>query len=253
MLHPPEGFRPTSPRQYFWQLGLGPALCVAVVFGWHEASLAFLALSLPGMAAGAGMAWLSVFGRRQAILGSLTAWCFFYLPLALAATLIAMPAEARPGAITLGIVGIQCLTLILATAWHGRRCPSPTAGDRVLSWPGIRLDLTRRTIHRDSPVASPGVGGAAAALASVPLYHALRPWLESEPGLASLALAMNLLCAGLTATTVARPLAQGWRLRAVERGRGLFVSERLPELERLRQDHAVGRWLRQRIPLRAEV
>lgn len=46
--------------------------------------------------------------------------------------------------------------------------------------------------------------------------------------------------AGLAAVTVARPLAQGLRLRAIER---------LPELERLRQRHAIGRWLRRCAPI----
>ncbi|MDD4880025.1 MAG: hypothetical protein PHR30_17440 [Gallionellaceae bacterium] len=250
MLFPPDNFQPAAARLYLWQIGLAPAVCVLAVFGGWAAMLVFLALIVPGVLAGGAAAWLSVYGSRHAILGGLTIWCFFYLPLAMALPLLPSVAGGRgvSGA-ALAVAGIQALVLLAATVWFWWRSPLPGPGARQVDWPGVRIDLAKRLIRRSEAPSSLKLGGAAAALASVPLYHALQPYLESGAGLTALALAMNLLFAGLAAVTVARPLAQGLRLRAIERESGLCVTGQLPELERLRQRYAIGRWLRRQVPL----
>lgn len=250
MMFPPDNFQPAAPRQYLWQLGLAPALCALAVSGGQAAMQIFFALSVPGILIGGAAAWLSVYGSRHAILGGLTIWLFVYLPLAMALPLLTSVAGGQnPGGVALAVAGVQTLVLVAATAWYWWRSPLPSSGAKQVDWPGVRLDLAKRLIRRLEGPSSLKLGGTAAALASVPLYQALRPYLDTSSGFMALALAANLLFAGLAAVTVARPLAQGLRLRAIERQAGRFVTEQLPELERLRQRHALGRWLRRRVPV----
>jgi len=248
MLFPPDNFQPAAPRLYLWQLGLAPALCVLAVSGGREAMLVFLALSVPGVLVGGAAAWLSVYGSRHAILGGLLIWLFIYLPLAMALPLLAASGQDVEGA-ALAVAGIQALVLLVATAWFWWRCPLPAPGAKQVDWPGVRIDLAKRSIQRHEAPSTLKLGGVAAALASVPLYQALRPYLDTAVGFTALALAMNLLFAGLAAVTVARPLAQALRLRVIERETGRIVTEQLPELERQRQRYALGRWLRRHRPL----
>lgn len=244
MLFPPDNFQPAAPRLYPWQLGLAPALCVLAVSGGREAMLVFLALSVPGVLVGGAAAWLSVYGSRHAILGGLLIWLFIYLPLAMALPLLAARGQDIEAA-ALAVAGIQALVLLVATIWFWWRCPLPAPGAKQVDWPGVRIDLAKRTIRRHEAPSAFKLGGVAAALASVPLYQALQPYLDTAAGFTALALAMNLLFAGLAAVTVARAL----RLRAIERETGRIVTEQLPELERQRQRYALGRWLRRHRPL----
>lgn len=248
MLFPHDSFQPAAPRLYLWQLGLAPALCMLAVSGGREALLVFLALSVPGVLVGGAAAWLSVYGSRHTIMGGLLIWLFIYLPLAMALPLLAARGQDTAVA-ALAVAGIQALVLLVAAAWFWWRSPLPTSGAKQVDWPGVRIDLVKRLIRRREAPSNLKLGGLAAAMASVPLYQALRPYLDTDAGFAALALVMNLLFAGLAAVTVGRPLAQALRLRAIERETGRIVSEQLPELERQRQRYAFGRWLRRHWPL----
>lgn len=250
MLFPPDRFHPVSPRQYLWQLGVGPALCALVVSGAQVALIVLLSLGAIGVMIGGAAAWVSVFGSRHAIVAALLVWLFFYLPLAIAPTLLVASAGGSIRT-ALAVAGAQVIVLAGTAAWFLRRSPRPSADRGQVDWPGARIDPARRLIlPRDAPVtASAGAGSVAAALASVPLYHALGPTIGTDAGLAALALAVNLLFVALVAATVARPLAQGLRLLLIERRTGRFTTGRLPELESLRQRYAFGRWLRRRMPL----
>ena len=246
MLFPPDNFQPTSPQLYLWQLGIAPALCVLVLYGGQTALLVFLALSIPGLLIGFAMAWLSVYGSRHAIFAALLGWSFFYLPLAMALPLLLENGEYGSA---IYAAGIQVIVLLASTSWFWFHLPLPKPEEKLIEWPSIKIDLTKRLIRRNQGSSTIKQGGIAAALVSVPLYHTLSPYLATASGILILAFTLSLLFASLTVITIARPLAQGLRLRTIERETGLFVTENFKQLELQRQSYSIGRWLRRSFPL----
>ncbi|GLR15157.1 hypothetical protein GCM10007907_39470 [Chitinimonas prasina] len=252
MTHPPASLPLLLGKAWHgWLLAVPASLAVWAQADWRWALAAFVVLGFYFLLDGLAVCYLSLFGSRAAIISSLHA-LLFMLPLSFCLATLAL-GQAQAGLIWLTLLAAYLIVLGCMVVLEWRKAPWPSPDAKTLAWPGTQIKLDSRQLQASTTAAQRSKASwLIAPAASVPLYHLLRPWLEQGSGLHWLALLGNLLLLWMAAT-LGRPLAQGCKLRLLEL-RNLansppFTSNRLAELEQLRQQTAPGRWLRARFPL----
>lgn len=256
MFFPPSDFRHTL--QVHWYAGLFgvvPGVCIGVILRPEAGWTVFWVLLPPLIILSLAAAWLSVFGRRHAVFSASLIWFVLLLPAALLCAILTMPkGREHIDFGVLGLVtGIQAFVLVLACVWHARKAPIPTGSEEKIEWPGTRVNLVRRRISPSDAPSGPGMSVIGIGLLGVPLYHALKPWLQTGKGMLFFAVLMNAGIGVMSVTIVARAIAQGIRLAAIERRIGPVACDRLEEIEKVRQKYRIGRFLRSRFPLPASL
>lgn len=238
----------------------GAPWLVAAVWGGWAALRPEYGLAVPFVAALAGgLAWLwfayvfgvSRFGAVHGLCapGVLALILLWPLSQALAPALLALPA-GHIASFDGATLALHLLCLGAAAAVHARRAPLPAASDALgqrLRWPGLDVDLRRRSI---ASTPHPGtrwwVDALLGSLASVLLFAWMKATL-AVPGRVLLAVVlMHGISLYLYAAPLGRQLGQALRLRQLERrSPGVpFSHDKLPELLRLRRQSWLNRLFR---------
>lgn len=262
MLAPAETFE--LQRKLLWVV---PGMLVMAwgfaLLGWGlrgaELWPVLAALGVLGWLVGAAGLWLSCFGVVTTWVASLVTLFGFAIPFAVMLIPAVVPGQQNDRLAMLVVALAHGVIVALCTVWHARRRQPPAQPGGTVTWFMCRVHLATRRIegiraghHRPADAAGKASNrslwwGGAASVASYPVLKMLFP----ESALLMFAVLFgNALALWLEVGVLSQWMAQAWRLACWQTPDApVFVSDRLAWLEKERQQHWWGRWLRQRFAL----